>query len=197
MMLEIKHLIKLAERIKDKELRKKVVDILRHPALSNKELAKKYRAADLKEAPASVQFHHVYRAGLVEHTYAVTMLSINMAETLEKIYKLNLDMDALVAAALVHDIGKLWGFRKSKAGSWEATELTLDHTMLGTSELYARGFPEKVLHIVASHFGSEGPTPPQTMEAVIFHYIDTMDAVVGTNRQENLLSLLGLEKKEE
>ncbi len=66
----------------------------------------------------------------------------------------------------------------------------LDHTMAGTSELYARGFPEKVLHIVASHFGENGPTPPQTMEALIFHTIDNMDATIGTSRSENIINLL-------
>lgn len=195
-MATLNDLLKLAEKIEDKELQKKVVETLKHPALFHKELAKKYAAADLKEAPASIQFHHVYSTGLVEHTYSVTMLSISIAETLEKVYKLGIDTDSLTAAALVHDIGKLWGFKKLKGG-WEATNLTLDHTMLGTSELYARQFPEKVLHIVASHFGAEGPTPPQTLEAVIFHYVDTLDAVIGTNRQENILSLLGVKKQEE
>ena len=70
------------------------------------------------------------------------------------------------------------------------TELTLDHTMAGTSELYARGFPEKVVHIVASHFGENGPTPPATMEALVFHTIDNLDALIGTTRQENIIHLL-------
>jgi len=187
--VKLSDLTELANMIKDKELRKKVVDALKHPAMSHTSLAKKYKAADLKDAPASIQFHHTYEIGLVEHTYAVTKLSISVAETINTVYGMELDMDALIAAALVHDIGKLWGMKKSAAG-WQPTELTLDHTMAGTSELYTREFPEKVLHIVASHFGENGPTPPATMEALIFHTIDNMDAVIGTNKQENLINLL-------
>ena len=63
--------------------------------------------------------------------------------------------------------------------------------MLGTSELYARGFPEPVIHIVASHFGDQGPTPPQTIEAVIFHYADNLDAVLNADAEKkNLINLL-------
>jgi 7,8-dihydroneopterin 2',3'-cyclic phosphate phosphodiesterase len=192
-MTTLNEVLKLADKIKNKDLKKRVVETLKHPSLFHKGLAKKYKTADLKEAPASIQFHHVYKEGLVEHTYSVTLLCMDFIEHMKKVYRIELDSDSLIAAALVHDIGKLWGEKKGEPG-WEATDLTLDHTMLGTAELYARGFPERVLHIVASHFGPEGPTPPQTMEAVIFHAIDNLDAVIGTNRQENILQLLGLKK---
>ncbi|MEE9405803.1 MAG: HD domain-containing protein, partial [Candidatus Aenigmarchaeota archaeon] len=88
----------------------------------------------------------------------------------------------------------LYTMKKGKAG-WENTESLLDHTMLGTAELYARGFPEKVVHIVASHFGEEGPTPPQTIEALLFHKMDNLDARLGTPQQPeqgDLLKMLGL-----
>ncbi|RLI96650.1 MAG: dihydroneopterin 2',3'-cyclic phosphate phosphodiesterase [Candidatus Aenigmatarchaeota archaeon] len=186
---KLANLLKLADEIKDKQLRKKVKDTLKDPGMSHGELSKKYKPCDLKEAPASIQFHHTYDSGLVEHTYAVTKMSMSVSETLESVYGMDIDRDSLIAAALLHDIGKLWGMKKGSAG-WGPTGLTLDHTMAGTSELYAREFPEKVLHIVASHFGENGPTPPQTIEALIFHTIDNMDAVIGTNRQENLINLL-------
>lgn len=187
--VKLSDLLELSRKIKDAGLRKKVAAMLRHPAMSHPGLSVKYKPADLKEVPASLQFHHTYDRGLIEHTHAVTKLSIAVAESIDSVYKIGLDMDALIAAALVHDIGKLWGIRKEKGG-WEATDLMLDHTMAGTAELYARGFPEKVLHIVASHFGENGPTPPQIMEALIFHTVDNLDAVIGTNRQENLINLL-------
>jgi 7,8-dihydroneopterin 2',3'-cyclic phosphate phosphodiesterase len=63
--------------------------------------------------------------------------------------------------------------------------------MLGTSELHARHFPEKVVHIVASHFGENGPTPPQTVEAYIVHAIDNMDAIMNSEvEKENLINLI-------
>lgn len=186
---KLSDLTELAHKIKDKELMKMVIVTLKHPEMSHKAMAEKYKPADLNNAPASIQFHHTYEKGLIEHTYAITKLCISVADTLKETYNMELDLDALIAAALVHDIGKLWGMKKSASG-WQPTDLTLDHTMAGTSELYARGFPEKVLHIVASHFGENGPTPPATMEALIFHTIDNMDAMIGTNRQENIINLL-------
>ena len=185
----VKDLLEFAGKIKDSKLRKLVVDTIKNPGMSHSNLAKKYPPADLGEVPASLQYHHTYDKGLVEHTYAVTKMSIDVAGTLNAVYKMDVDMDALIAGALVHDIGKLWGMKKGPGG-WAPTELMLDHTMAGTSELYARGFPEKVLHIVASHFGENGPTPPQTMEALIFHTIDNMDATIGTSRSENIINLL-------
>jgi hypothetical protein len=50
--------------------------------------------------------------------------------------------------------------------------------MLGVAELYRRGFPEGVIHIIASHFGQGGPTPPRNFEALIFHYLDSMLSLV-------------------
>jgi 7,8-dihydroneopterin 2',3'-cyclic phosphate phosphodiesterase len=184
---EMKKLLELADRIEDKELRKKVVDVLKYPDLSNKEF--KYPAIDLNSAPASVNWHHVQSGGLIEHTYSVSLLVLSVAEIIEKVYKIPVNKDVLLAAALIHDIGKLWGIRKI-GGKWEANELTIDHTVLGTAELYSRGFPESVIHVVASHFGDQGPTPPQTIEAVIFHYVDSLDAVIGTVKQDNIIELL-------
>ncbi len=180
-------LLELAEKIKDKELREKVIKFLKEPKLSNPNF--KYKNLSLRDAPASNQWHHSYVGGLVEHTYAVTLMCIEVAKVLEKVYKIKIDMDSLIAAALLHDIGKLWEYKKY-GGSWTSTKITLDHTILGTSELYARGFPESVIHIVASHFGHQGPTPPQTTEALILHTIDNMDALLSGSGQPQLLYLI-------
>jgi 7,8-dihydroneopterin 2',3'-cyclic phosphate phosphodiesterase len=50
--------------------------------------------------------------------------------------------------------------------------------MLGVAELYRREFPEQVIHIVASHFGESGPTPPRTIEALILHYVDNILSII-------------------
>jgi 7,8-dihydroneopterin 2',3'-cyclic phosphate phosphodiesterase len=191
-MATFAELLKLADRIKDAKLKKLVVQTLKSPGDARNPHFRKYKAASMKDTPASIAWHHIDNGGLLEHTYSVTSLAIAIGESLQKTYKTNLDMDSLIAAALVHDIGKLYLTKKGKAG-WENAECLLDHTMLGTSELYARGFPEKVVHIVASHFGEKGPTPPQTIEAIVFHTIDHMDAILGTQSpQDEILRALGL-----
>lgn len=195
-MAEFRELLELAKKIKDRKLQKMVLDTLNQ---ANKKLSHpgfKYPAADFKTVPASTGFHHTQEKGLVEHTLSVTLLSISAADNLERVYKVKLDRDSLIAAALVHDIGKVWTTQKV-GKNWMPTGCTLDHTMLGTAELYSKGFPEKVLHIVASHFGPNGPTPPQTVEALVFHTIDNLDATLGQQAQqavsqEEILKMLGL-----
>lgn len=187
-------LLNLAGKIKDAKLRKMTVDLLKSPGEARSPVFKKYKAVDFRKVPAAISFHHLEEGGLLEHTLAVTRMCISLSEALEKTYKVRLDMDSLVSGALIHDIGKLYTMKKGKAG-WEDTGCLLDHTMLGTAELYARGFPEKVVHIVASHFGENGPTPPQTIEALLFHTLDNLDAKLGTPQQANqadILKMLGL-----
>lgn len=189
-MAKLKDLLELAGRIGDKPLRKKVEDVLRNPSLSHKGLGEKYKAADLREVPASTNFHHTRRGGLIEHTYSVTLMCISLAGALEKAYRQKLDMDSLIAGALLHDIGKLWGLRK-RGGRWEENESTMDHAVIGSAELYSRGFPEKVIHMVSSsHSEPDGIIPPQTLEALILHTVDHLDATIGNNREERVIKLL-------
>lgn len=168
-------LMLLAEKIKDRELRKKVVELLGNPKMSHPDFD--YKPSDLDKMPASVKFHHIREGGLVEHTYAVACMSIGMAKTLNEIYGYEINMDTLIAAALIHDVGKCWRIKKF-GDRWVMTKATMDHTILGTIELYTRGFPESVIHMVASHTGDYGTTEPNSIEAIILHYADTLDAVL-------------------
>ena len=179
-------LLKLAEGIRDTALRKRVVSVLKNPGKLSGKAFSKYGHCPLEEAPASTGFHHIYVGGLVDHVYAVARTCSAVAKVMDDVYGTAIDHDSLMAAALLHDIGKLWKMRKTDTG-WEDTDVLLDHTMLWTSELYSRGFPEKIVHIVASHFGETGPTPPMTLEAMILHNADDFDARIGTIDQESLL----------
>jgi putative nucleotidyltransferase with HDIG domain len=189
-MPAFKDILALAGKIKDAKLRKMTTETLKNPGqLSNRNM--KLPQAPFGQAPASMEWHHAKTGGLVEHTYFVTKVCISVAEEISKVYKADIDMDALIAGCLLHDIGKVWGVRKSKSGKWQFSGSTIDHTMLGTAELHARHFPEKVVHIVAAHFGDQGPTPPQTIEAYLLHTIDNMDAILNSSVEEqNVVKLL-------
>lgn len=170
-------LIQLAQKIKGEKLRKMVVEFLKNPTLSN-ETFKKYPREKLETAGA------IFNAGGIEvernvlnHTITLVELCDRAADVMEKTYGLPLNRDNLIAAALLHDIAKLFEWKRGKHGL-EHTGVLLDHTMLGTAELYSRGFPEEVVHIVAAHFGEHGPTPPRSFEALIMHHLDTMLSIV-------------------
>jgi 7,8-dihydroneopterin 2',3'-cyclic phosphate phosphodiesterase len=95
------------------------------------------------------------------------------ADSMEKSYGIKINMDHLLAGALLHDIMKMFEWKAGEEGA-EPTGVLLDHSMLAVAEFYYRGFPEDVIHIIASHFGESGPTPPRNYEALILHYVDTL-----------------------
>jgi hypothetical protein len=71
--------------------------------------------------------------------------------------------------------------------------------MLAVAEFYYRGFPENVIHIIASHFGETGPTPPRNYEALILHYVDTLLSLTEFHlygaKQQNPMQLLVLDEE--
>ena len=174
-------LLKLALEIKNESLRKKVIGFLKDLRLSSKDF-KKYPKEKLKTAgslfviPASGM--GAIERGLLEHTVALTELCIEVVDVFKKNYGLKLNKDFLVTASILHDLMKVFEYKRNKSGDLEPTGIMLDHTMLGVAELYSRDFPEEVIHIVASHFGEGGPTPPRSFEAVIFHHLDSLVSVV-------------------
>jgi len=170
-------LIQLAEKIEDKELRKKVIEFLKNPLLSHPDF-KKYPRAKLEEVKSlftvsTPQGVETAERSVIEHSVTLGELCLETAEILEKNYGIKLNKDHLLAAAILHDIPKIFEWKKGKEG-FEHTGILLDHTMLGVAEFYKREFPEEVIHIIASHFGESGPTPPRNFEALIFHHLDSM-----------------------
>jgi len=173
----MKEFIELAQKIEDKELREKVIDFIKNPRLSHKDFKKypkeKYENAG---APFSAGSGPVER-DLIRHTVALTELCFETAKSVEKNFGLKINSDHLVAAALLHDIMKIYEWKKTKGG-FEHTGIMLDHSFLGVAELYHRGFPEEIIHAVAAHFGENGPTPPRSYIALILHYLDSMLSLV-------------------
>jgi 7,8-dihydroneopterin 2',3'-cyclic phosphate phosphodiesterase len=177
----MKELLELIKKIEDKTLREKVTEFLKDLRLSSKHF-KKYPKENLKDAgslfviPAS-GLGPIER-DIVNHSVALADLCIKTAECFEKNYGLKLKKDFLIAASILHDLMKSFEYKRDKKGELEPTGIMLDHTMLAVAELYARDFPEEVIHIVASHFGENGPTPPRTFEAVIFHHLDSLASMI-------------------
>ena len=171
---KLEDLLKIAEKIEDKSLREKTINLMKDPKISNHSF-KEWKPVSWDECPAGPEsFHHGYPGGLVDHTYSVVNLCINAAEHAKVVYEVDIDMDVLISSALLHDIAKLFEWR------WEGevvhSGLPVDHTIMGTSELYAQGFPHEVVHCVAAHAGEFGTTEPRTLEAKILHEMDYFDA---------------------
>jgi len=177
----MKNLIDLANLIGDENLRKKTIELLKNIKITNKNF-EKYEKDKTKFEEAfggTSEFHHPYKGGLVDHTYTVTKICIEIANIFENVYKIKINKDFLISASLLHDVMKIYSFKK-EGDVTMSSDAKIDHGTWMCCELYARGFPEEVIHIIASHFGPNGPTPPQTTEALILFYVDSLDSTIET-----------------
>jgi 3'-5' exoribonuclease len=136
-----------------------------------------------RRAPGGKLWHHARLGGLLEHTLAVASICQKATEMYDLV-----DRDLLITGALVHDIGKIDSY--SAGGFFDYTDegRLLGHVVSG-DELIDRkirkiaDFPQhlalKLKHLVLSHQGQldmASPVVPKTIEAIILHYADELDA---------------------
>ncbi len=164
---------KLAGKIKDKELRGKVLNLLSNPSLDLDS-----PRLSVEECPAGAYQHHSYSGGLLQHTIGVTELSVTLCDLVEDVYGGKVDRDTVLAGALIHDIMKVYTYEPCGDGGYMSSNLgeKVDHLTLLVAELYKRGFPVDVIHVAASHHGDVSPVKPKTMEALIVSIADLADS---------------------
>jgi len=138
-----------------------------------------------KKAPAAKGFHHAYLGGLLEHTLSVAKL---LDMTIRHYPDVNHDL--LLTGGLLHDIGKIYEFDYDRLVQYSDEGRLIGHIVMGVEMVNAKmaaieGFPKtlamELRHLILSHhgvleFGS--PKRPKTLEALIVHYIDDLDAKV-------------------
>jgi len=174
----IEKLLELAKKIEDEKLRKKVIDLIKDPTLHHPDF-QKYERTNIEEVrtPFSVGGNIAVERDVLNHTIIVTECCLEIAKILEKNLGMNFNKDVLLAAAIIHDLMKIYEWKKGESG-FEQSGIPLDHTSLITAELYFRNFPEEVIHAVAAHAGEHGTVPPRTFEALLLHYVDSIVAVI-------------------
>jgi 3'-5' exoribonuclease len=140
-------------------------------------------AAGFRRAPCTRAGHHAYVGGLLEHTVAVGTLVPEICQLHPR-----LDSDLLMAAALLHDVGKSREFTYgAEFGTTEEGRL-IGHLTLGAEIVgsAAGGLsPERraaLLHCVLSHHGAEGGRGGgrgfATPEALALYRLNALDAGV-------------------
>lgn len=135
--------------------------------------------------PAAVSNHHVYAHGLLEHTVTVAEAARSIAASYRTVYP-SIDIDLVVAGALLHDIGKVEAYVMAPAPEVTIAGAVLDHIALGYA-IYTRaaqdsGLSDEVYihlgHIMLSHHGQKefgSPVLPATLEALIVSAADELD----------------------
>ncbi len=113
---------------------------------------------------------------LIEHTLAVTAGAIGLARAMQDHYgqmPLKIDFDRLVAAGLVHDVGKLLEFEPDGAGGYRKSRMGLcaRHPISGVILAELAGLPPELVNTIACH-AKEGEGRPQTVETVLVHQAD-------------------------
>src|SRR5918995_1337018 len=140
--------------------------------------------ADFRRAPCTRGGHHAYLGGLLEHTVAVATLAF---ETCALHRRLNSDL--LLAAAILHDAGKIREFELGAEIALSEAGALVGHVALGrqlVSEWAGRleGFPDAKLHAIShcmlAHHGPDALPGRQfrSPEALALYRLNALDAGV-------------------
>jgi 7,8-dihydroneopterin 2',3'-cyclic phosphate phosphodiesterase len=166
-------LVELAGLIADDGLRETVLAFLRDPPTDLDQ-----PALPVGVCPAGAYQHHSYRGGLVEHTVSVVKLCGSLCDVVEEQYGGSVDRDLVMAGAILHDIMKVYCYEETGGGGFRTSEFggLVDHLSLMIAEMYRRGLPLSLVHVVAGHHGDAGATKPKTVEALIVSVADQADS---------------------
>jgi 3'-5' exoribonuclease len=168
-----------AERMRNPWLKQLVTNILADPEI----------AARYKRAPAAKVMHHAYLGGLLEHVVGLC----GLAQLLARHYP-ELDVDLLLTAAMLHDVGKLGELCYERSIGYTTEGQLLGHIVMELETVTKamdgiEGFPEKlktvVNHMLISHHGEYqfgSPKLPMIREALAFHYMDDLDSKMAAVR---------------
>ncbi len=166
-------------------LHRAVMDVT-NPALRqllNRFLEDPALAEGLRTWPAGRTLHHAHRGGLLEHIVSIIGAATNIAKHWPQ-----LDLDLLIAGAILHDIGKLKELSINHSIEYTDRGQLVGHVGIALQMLHEKLRdvpqlePETVLeieHMIVSHHGKTeygALREPMTAEAIALHFLDNMDA---------------------
>jgi 3'-5' exoribonuclease len=172
-------LLEYAASIGNPWLKRLVAGILNDPAI----------AARYRRAPAAKVMHHAYLGGLLEHVISLCGLAKQVAA-----HYAELDVDLLLTAAILHDVGKLDELCYERAIGYTVEGQLLGHIVMEIETVSKamsaiEGFPPNlktvVQHLLISHHGEYefgSPKLPMIREALVFHYLDDLDSKLAAVR---------------
>jgi 3'-5' exoribonuclease len=135
---------------------------------------------DLGSYPATPEDHHSYAGGLLEHTVGVATLCRETSQLHPR-----LRPDLLLAAALVHDVGRTLELGRGPAFAVTDEGRLLGHVHLGLRLIEDRadgltaGQLAELLHCVAAHHDARAT---RTAEAAVLYHANQLDAIAATRR---------------
>jgi len=148
--------------IKDNNLRQKVINIW-------SEAANRGNWKSINDAPFTLLIENSGK--LTDHTKRTT----NLAKAVYNLRKEKLNLDFLIAGALLHDVGKLLEYVKKgdKIVKGEYGD-KFRHPVSGALLAKELGLPDEVVFIIYAH-SHEGDKLKRSPEAVIVNHCDFID----------------------
>jgi 3'-5' exoribonuclease len=131
----------------------------------------------MRSLPAA-ETHHSYAGGLLEHTVGVATLCRETAQLHPR-----LRGDLLLAAALLHDVGRVRELGRGPAFAPTAEGKLLGHVLLGVriveerAENLAAEALAELVHAIASHHDRSAC---RTAEAIVLYHANQLDATAAT-----------------
>jgi 3'-5' exoribonuclease len=134
--------------------------------------------AAMRTLPATLEGHHSYAGGLLEHTVGVATLCRETAQLHPR-----LRADLLLAATLLHDVGRTLELGRGPVFRPTDEGRLLGHVHLGLRLIEERAamldasVRAEVLHAVACHHDVRAA---RTAEAAVLYHANQLDAVAAT-----------------
>ncbi|MGB9636304.1 MAG: HDIG domain-containing metalloprotein [Thermoplasmata archaeon] len=152
------------QKIKDENLREKIIAVWLEATGGNIEIVKKIIMPGAKR-----------KISLVDHTRRITQMAMAVA-----IVRRNVNMDWLIAGAILHDVG-IAVEHNLESGILKKNENLLEHPMSSVLLCAKHGLPPEVMHIVSMHEEEEGH---KLEEAIILrHCVEIENEIANLERR--------------
>jgi hypothetical protein len=159
------------EWISDKALREKVIDVWAY-ALEKSAL----KPEDLERIPFTLLAPDC-KVSFMAHKRAVVHIARASAEAMARFFgsELPIDMDILIAGAILIDVGKLFEYDLGDGGKAVvgSTGKYLRHPFTGVAAAQRFDLPDEVCHMIATH-AKEGNLGKRSVESHIVYHADFM-----------------------
>ena len=112
----------------------------------------------------------------MEHKRCVVHVARRAAEAMNEFmgHALPVDMDTVIAGAILADVGKLLEYEKVDGKAKQSQRgAFLRHPFTGVALAIEAGVPDRVCHIIAAH-ADEGNLVKRSVEAYVVHHADFM-----------------------
>ena len=146
--------------------------------------------AQFAAAPAGIKNHHAYSGGLLEHVVSL----MHLVKVVAPLYD-DVDDDLLLMGAFLHDLGKVRELTYERDFGYSDEGQLLGHIVVGvqmldekiaeverlSNEKFPTELSLRLKHMVVSHHGEYeygSPKLPMTVEAMVLHFLDNIDAKV-------------------